>query len=752
MLRGLLVCIFLCSLALQGSAFQLSSGLPSSSASDGELVEYLALCAAIDPEYVTDIMVSQTRLALVNLENGLELPKACFLAPGEANDLGWSYQEFLAYNTLNYCFGAPTDIVPDQTQDSSNLTMVDLIENKGCNVIMGMSLDFSFTGDKLSLYYPDVSFIVSVPTEHLGTQPNLRAFDIHSYEGSYLMGYLAHFMSPTDTVGGVWTQLIVTELQAVNAYYFGLLDAAASVNEPPKKFSVWFTNSFGDTDQAVRSARDLVESHGAGLVSQTVDTYRPQVWLRNHDVYGTGVVSDMGAFAGPTTLGSLRLRWDVAGLIAYTNILVNGGSWGNTDLYVPASAWSGSIDYGTLSPLVPKDVQAKVDAIYQTMRATQYASGFIWCGDRVVPLLQPGQPLAPDGCMNFTQLYSINAVHPDIDYLGIYEIPLKEVPLSTGSRAAMYALSSVVLAFIFFTAGVMFYRQGSTIVRIASPIFCGCILLGAVVVVVGTFLLPGSQTDGTCRTWIPLFEMGFMVILSAIIAKSFRVWYVVKQADKFRTVALTPLTISGFLIAGVLVQLAFILAWRFADPPKVIKLRSCKWKDRDGCQDSLNKYQFMYVCDFSAASNAILLASVIVKFVLCAPCLYFTYYGGIRMKDALKESTQLMMTLVVVAIITLFGAMFIVLSYTNAVMLYWVIWAAVLIMVSAVVIFLFGFKLFYLLFRPNHEMCKPVGSVTPLSQRKSVFSTQGSGTSGTGHHSSGTAHHSSSSNKPGETA
>lgn len=696
------------------AAVQLSSPLPDSTAPDAELISYLASCMNVDPEFVGVDVLAAYRGALSRLETGeVVARKACWLAPGEAGDLGWTFEEFNARTAVSNCFKAPSDIVASVTPEDSVAVITELVEQSGCEVVFAISFEFIGALFHAVPTYPDVLFVAPVPVDELITFPNFRGYAINGFEGSYLTGFVSQLHAPGEKIGGVWTRRIVTELQTVATAYFGIQDAAAASGQSAKEFEVYYINSFDNVDKSVFSTRQLIDDQGASHIITSVDRYEPQLEVRSRGLTSTGSIGNMGDYVGPSTLASLWLRWDVACVHTYAMAMQNAGDasvgWGATPYPLPCNAWTGAISPGTLSSAISDEHREMTLDAYRALRAHPFASFALWCGERVEPLLHEGESLDENGCMNFGQIFSIDRVHPGIVDLGDYEIGLEEVTMNSGMKAGIYTACSIVAAACLFTGAILLMKRDRTAIHYASLPFCMIIVFGGLVSASGAFLLAANDTESLCQTWTAVIFMGFFVLASALLAKSWRLWHLMSRADKFKRVNLDNKTLMIYCSVGVAVGFILIMLWRFIDAPELRTKRSCDYSpsaedvefgvlqgDND-CLEDLEKYEFQEQCHFSTASYAVLVVMSVILYGAVLASLVFSRMTKNRFLNVLYEGNSIFMAAFSTAIVTLFVVMFIVLAKDDYFALKTVICIGTCVIVFLFMAFLFFYRIYIVL-------------------------------------------------------
>jgi basic membrane lipoprotein Med (substrate-binding protein (PBP1-ABC) superfamily) len=695
------------------SAVQLSDPLPVTGASDAEYLEYLALCSGTDPRFVSAQVLANYKAAVAHLNGGGHLPKPCWVAPGEAGDLGWSFQEYTAVNVLQFCFKVDAQMRSSVSAEEAVNVMRAMVVEDGCEIMFPMSFEFIGASIELAFEFPEVMFSTPVPVEGVsGVVPNVRSFAINGYEITYLLGYLAQLMpGVSDNIGVVTSQRIVTEFQGAFAYWAGMQDAAAELSaesaQPvePKKIYLWFINSFSDIDRALGATQDIVETYSANHISQTVDPYEPQVWLREAGLSGTGVIADMGLYAGDHTLASQVVRWDVAGLNAYALALVNGQglAWGEATLpFLPCNAWIGAMSFGTLSPRVPAQVQEKVRAKYALLQSSPFASGFIFCGERTLPLLQPGQTLGPSGCMSFEQIFNISRVYPDIEDLGDYEIPLDVVEKPTSMLVVQSIMAAFGFVFALVTLIVLTTQRHTALVALNSYPVVVAILLSLAVAFVGLGLYVPNPRDGFCMASVFLYTLGMFSAMSFFVSKNLRYLLLWMHTRKMKRVELRVYVVLVPFVIFLTVAVGLLLAWMLADNPGAILQTHLDTTE-------LGKYQVRQVCSSSDTGEVLLWVLAGYGLALLVVCLVVSY---LLSRDTLhlwlSESRHTYMMCVIMIICVTMGMVFVALVDNNQSTLEWMVFVFGWVIAISPLICYYGVKMWVILFDPSSSALEPV--------------------------------------------
>mmetsp|Transcript_49227 Transcript_49227/g.123759 ORF Transcript_49227/g.123759 Transcript_49227/m.123759 type:complete len:804 (-) Transcript_49227:399-2810(-) len=715
--RPQLLLAFLFALLLLGShgvaAVQLSDPLPASNASDEEFLAYLSVCSNTDPRFVSAEVLANYKASVQHLNSGGHFPKPCWVAIGEAGDLGWSFQEFTAMNVLQFCYKADALIRSSVTEEASLETIRSMVVEDNCEILFPISFEFIGATVQLAVEFPNVLFATPVPVDGVsGVLPNVRSFAINGFEITYLLGYLAQLMpSVSENIGVVSSLRIPTEYQGAFAYWAGVQDASAEQTAeagsevPPRQVHIWFTDSFSDVDRAVGATQDIVERFASNHVSQTVDPYEPQVWLRDAGLSGTGVIADMGLYTGDSTYASQVVRWDVAGLNAYAMALANGDgtSWGDaTPIFLPCNAYVGAMTFGTLSSAVPVEVQDKVRDKYALLQSSPYASGFIFCGERTLPLLQPGQSLDQNGCMNFAQIFNISNVVPQMDDLGNYVIPLEVIEKPTAMIVVQSVMAVVGFVLALVTLAVLTTKRHTALVALNTYPVVVLILLSLATAFVGLGLYVPNPEDGFCKASVFVYGLAMFAAMGLFVSKNLRYLLLWLRTRKMKRVELPPYVVLVPFFFLFVVAFALLLAWLLADNPGA-QLQT--YLD----SSELSKYQVRSVCANSNTGEVLLWVIAGYALFILVVCLVVSYMLS---RDTLhlwlSEARQTYMMCVIMLICVAIAMVFVALIDNNQSTLEWLVFVFGWVIAFAPLLCYYGVKVWVILFDHDASSLVPV--------------------------------------------
>jgi basic membrane protein A len=172
------------------------------------------------------------------------------------------------------------------------------------------------------------------------------------YQARYLSGIVAGTMTKSNTIGYVAAFPIPEVIRGINAFTLGV----RSVNPKATVRVVW-TKTWYDPATEKEAGKSLLDV-GADVIAQHQDSPGPQEAAEEKGVYSIGYNTDMAKFAPKAHLTAPVWNWGVY----YTKVVdaVRKGTW------KPEAAWPGMadgiVDLAPFGPMVPKELQDKVNA------------------------------------------------------------------------------------------------------------------------------------------------------------------------------------------------------------------------------------------------------------------------------------------------------------------------------------------------------------------------------------------------------
>lgn len=224
----------------------------------------------------------------------------------------------------------------------------------GCNFIMGLSTGYKSSLESLSQSYPDVQFAQADGESMNG---NLIGYQIRSYEGMFLCGYLCGLMSDSDELGYSAGMPEASVIQGINAYALG-----AKYANPNATVRLVFCNSWYDPQAEAECANSLIS---LGIKYMGINASSPAIpqACEEGGAYCTGYHVDMQDYAPGAVLVSYMWNWEPIFKDMLTKFEEADGTI-EEDYY-----WGSAEGCATISDfnqdLVPEDIQEQVRTVQE---------------------------------------------------------------------------------------------------------------------------------------------------------------------------------------------------------------------------------------------------------------------------------------------------------------------------------------------------------------------------------------------------
>ena len=292
--------------------------------------------------------------------------KIAFAYVGPVGDGGWTYSHDQARLQLEKEFGNRITVtmvenVPE-SQDAERVFR-DML-NEGNTLIFGTTFGYMESMLKIAGEYKNAKF------EHATgykTAPNMRTYDVRSYEGAYLAGVVAGGMTKSNVLGVVASVPIPEVIRNINSFTLG----AQLVNPKIKTKVVWVNEWFNPPKEA--EAADSLISAGVDILMQNTDSPAVLQTAQKRGKRAFGWDSDMSAYAPKAHLASAVNVW-APYYVKATNDVLNG-TWST------GSVWwgmkEGAIDLVTMATDISPSISSKVEEIKSDLRRGTYP---IWKG------------------------------------------------------------------------------------------------------------------------------------------------------------------------------------------------------------------------------------------------------------------------------------------------------------------------------------------------------------------------------------
>ncbi|MEO5321887.1 BMP family ABC transporter substrate-binding protein [Mesorhizobium sp. CC13] len=273
------------------------------------------------------------------------------------NDGGWSQALDEARQRMEKELGVSIPVIENVPENATAIRpAVELLIQRGFNVIIGSAFGYSDTFKELAAKYPEVAFLNPAGTTN---GPNLESFYGRTYESQYLCGMAAAGASKSGKLGFVAANPFGLVNWTVNAYAMG----ARQVN-PKATVTVVFTGAWNDPVKE-RAAAEALAEQGIDVIGQHVDTPAVQLVAQEKGIYSTGHHRDLSEFAPKATQCSSVWVWDRFLLPEIKKI--EAGTWEPSPYGAFLSIKEGGTDVACCGEAVPKEVADKVKATRQAI-------------------------------------------------------------------------------------------------------------------------------------------------------------------------------------------------------------------------------------------------------------------------------------------------------------------------------------------------------------------------------------------------
>lgn len=280
-----------------------------------------------------------------------DAPKPAMVILSQTDDGGWAQALDEARVKMEADLGVKIPVVENVPENATAIRpTVELLIDRGFNVIIGSAFGYSDTLLEMSGEYPDVAFLNPAGTTN---SDNLQSFYGRTYQSQYLCGMVAGGLTETGKIGYVAANPFGLVNWTVNAYLMG----AQQVN-PDATLTVVFTGAWNDPIKERNAAEALIEQ-GIDVIGQHVDTATPQIVAAEHGIYSTGHHRDMSEFSEATQCSSVWV-WDRY-LVPEIQKIAAGG-WQPNPYGAFLSIKEGGTDIACCGDAVSDELEAQVMA------------------------------------------------------------------------------------------------------------------------------------------------------------------------------------------------------------------------------------------------------------------------------------------------------------------------------------------------------------------------------------------------------
>lgn len=292
--------------------------------------------------------------------------KIGFIYVGPVGDGGWTFAHDNGRKAVEAEFGdkVQTSIVESVPEGPDAERVARDLAGQGNQLIFATSFGFMDPTLKAAKDFANVKF------EHATgykTAANFAAYDSRTYEGAYMAGVLAGYMTKTNTLGVVASVPIPEVIRNINSFTLG----AQSTNPNIKTRVVWVNNWF-DPPKETEAATALING-GADVLFQNTDSSAVLQTAEKMGKRGFGWDSDMTQYGPKAHIASAVINWGPYYVKTVRDVL--DGKW------QPGQSWwgvkEGAIDLVGIASDVPQAAQEKLATVKAGLKDGSFA---IWKG------------------------------------------------------------------------------------------------------------------------------------------------------------------------------------------------------------------------------------------------------------------------------------------------------------------------------------------------------------------------------------
>ncbi len=275
--------------------------------------------------------------------------KVGFVYVSPVGDAGYSYAHDVGRKAIEDLPGVTTSYVEAVPEGPDSERVIQNMARKDFDIIFATSFGYMDPMLKVAKQFPKTVFM---HCSGFKTAENMGNYFGRMYQARYLSGMVAGAMTKTNNIGYVAAFPIPEVIRGINAFTLGV----RSMNPKASVRVVW-TKTWYDPATEKEAAKSLLDV-GADVIAQHQDSPGPQEAAQEKGAYSIGYNSDMSAFAPKAHLTAPVWNWAPY----YKKVVedVRQGTW-KSEAAWPGMA-DGVVDLAPFGPMVPKEVQDKVNA------------------------------------------------------------------------------------------------------------------------------------------------------------------------------------------------------------------------------------------------------------------------------------------------------------------------------------------------------------------------------------------------------
>lgn len=293
-----------------------------------------------------------TALAATGWSSGLaasEVLKVGAVYVSPIAEIGWTKQHSLGFDAIKAELGNDVQITAIENvfkpQDAERVFRQ--LAGAGNKLIFGTSFSHGTPMLKVAPRFPDVAFEHCSGIKHL---KNLGTFEAKYYEGTYVAGVAAGYMTKSAKIGFIGGFPIPDIVGPANALLLG-----ARTVRPEATCQVIFLNSWYDPGKEKEAANTLI-SQGCDIICSMTDTATGVQVAGEKGAWSVGYASDMSKFGAGRQLTAFTLDWSSVYVGAAKAVVA--GTWKSSVRWQGLA--DGVVKMSALNDKIPPDAAAVV--------------------------------------------------------------------------------------------------------------------------------------------------------------------------------------------------------------------------------------------------------------------------------------------------------------------------------------------------------------------------------------------------------
>ncbi|WP_051526698.1 BMP family ABC transporter substrate-binding protein [Alkanindiges illinoisensis] len=300
-------------------------------------------------------------LGLMTPASAADPIKAAFIYIGPTGDHGWTYshnQGRLAVES-KLKGAVKTSYIENVPETADAERVMRNLAQQGNKVVFATSFGYMNQMAKVAKIYPNTIFMHATGYK---TGKNMGTYDVHTYEGAYMLGVIAGKTTKTNKIGVVASFPIPEVVRNINAYTLG----ARSVNPKVTTQVIW-VNSWFDPGKERDAALALI-SQGSDTLMQNTDSPAVVQAAEQKGVHAFGWDSNMNKFGPKAQLAASVIHWETI----YTKVLsdVLNKTWKPGQIWWGVS--HGAIDIENFGPDITPEAKSAVLAVRENIRTGKF--------------------------------------------------------------------------------------------------------------------------------------------------------------------------------------------------------------------------------------------------------------------------------------------------------------------------------------------------------------------------------------------